>query len=112
MKPFHAVLAGLGAIAVVVLVAIGGWKLHWWMAKSTVEHQYDINTNTQQWNAAKIDQLRNLAHDYGVAQDPGQKSAIGSQFCSIYQVVKPAPPANATDDLYSAHATICTGSVN
>lgn len=97
----------LATFVIVAAIGVGGWKLHWWMAKSTVQHQYDINTNTQQWQSSKIDQLRNLSHDYGVAVDPGQKLALSSQFCSIYQLITPPPPANGTADLAAIQPTIC-----
>lgn len=101
---FAGIIAVLGVFAV---LCIGGYGVYWWVSKDSTDRQYGINTHSQQWNAAKVDQLRNLAHDYDVAQDPGQKAAIQSQFCSIYQVLKPAPPANATDDLFAAHTSIC-----
>jgi hypothetical protein len=99
----------VAAISIFAILCVGGYSLYWWVTKDSTDRRYDVNTHSQQWNAAKVDQLRNLAHDYSVAVDPGQKEAIGSQFCSLYQVLNPAPPANATDDLFSAHSTICLG---
>lgn len=97
----------VAVLAITAVLIVGGYGAYWWLAKNNAQKQYEVNTNTQQWQSSKIDQLRNLSHDWGVAQDPGQKQVIGSQFCSIYQLVNPLPPANGTADLFTVHSTIC-----
>lgn len=97
-----AVLAVLGGILVVVGIAVGGWQLHWYLAKSAVGHQYDVNTGTQQYQAGLISQERNLSLDWNRAVDPSQKQAIADQFCAVYPNLTPAPA-----DLVTAHVSIC-----
>lgn len=97
-----AVLGYLGAALVVVALCIGGWQLHWYLAKSAVGHQYDVNTGTQQYQAGLIAHARDLALDFGRATDPAQKQAIADQFCQTYPNIQPAPA-----DLVAADGRIC-----
>lgn len=103
MKAAFAWIGGILAVIVVVaLIAIGGWKLHWWMAKATVQNQYVVNTQTQQYQAGLISQERDNVLAWNKAVDPGQKQAISDQFCAIFQSLSPAPA-----DLVSARSNIC-----
>lgn len=97
-----AALATVAGVLVVVALAVGGWQLHWYLAKSAVGHQYDINTGTQQYQAGLISQERNNVLAWNRAVDPGQKQAIADQFCAVYLNINP-PPA----DLLNANVTIC-----
>ena len=102
------VLAVVLSVITVALLAVGAWQLHWWMAKSTVQHRYDINTNTQQYQSSKIAQLRDLAHDLSAPGLPdSQRQYLSSEFCSVYQLITPPPPANTTADLLTAHTSFC-----
>lgn len=99
MKAVFATIAGL---VVLVGLAVGGYSLYWHVAKQNVRNQYDVNTNTQQYQAGLISQERNLALDWGKAVDPGQKQAIADQFCGIYPNLNPTP-----SDLATANTRIC-----
>lgn len=97
---FAALVLGL---VVVVALAVGGYSLYWHVAKQNVRNQYDVNTNTQQYQAGLISEERNLSLEWTRAEDPGQKQAIADQFCQVYPNLTPAPA-----DLVTAHAGMCS----
>lgn len=91
----------LASIAVVALL-VGCWFGYWALTKQAVSNQYDVNTNTQQYQAGLISQERDRVTAYDAATDESQKANIRSQFCTVYADLT-KPPA----DLAAAHTRIC-----
>lgn len=98
MKAGAAVLL---SIVVIVVVAIGGYKLHWWLSNDTADQQYHVNTHTQQYQAGLIGQARDDARGWGAATDPGQKSLLAGEFCAAYADLTQVP-----DDIAQAAGLI------
>jgi Tfp pilus assembly protein PilX len=89
------------AVTVAALLT-GAWFGYWALAKRSVANQYDINTNTQQYQAGLISQERDRVTAYDTATDDAQKNNIKTTFCAVYAELT-KPPA----DLASAHDRIC-----
>lgn len=96
------VLGWFGAGVAVVVIGWALWHGLWAANRSAVQHTYEINRDSQQFQAGLISQERNLSLDWNRAIDPGQKRAIADQFCQIYPNLQPA-----TADLASVHDSIC-----
>ncbi len=94
----NVVLAAVAAAAVLVAMWFGYWAL----TKQSVANQYDVNTNTQQYQAGLIGQERDRVTAYDAATDDAQKNNIKTTFCTVYADLT-KPPA----DLQSAHTRIC-----
>lgn len=90
-----AVLAG-------VVLLVGGWYAYWAIARAATSNRYDVNTNTQQYQAGLISQERDRIAGYMAATDTAQKQQIAAQFCAVYPSLKPPPP-----DLVTASANLC-----
>jgi hypothetical protein len=86
------------AIAVVVILVVGGWQLH----KYNVQQEYEVNRSSQQYQQTLISELRNEAAGWHASTDEGQKAQIASTFCAKITEVN-APP----DDLLKAKSEIC-----
>jgi hypothetical protein len=86
-------LAVIGAVLLVVALAIAGWQLNWFVAKKNVNRQTGIdNSSTARQSALQQDILTNIATvrsiDVQIAQAPddapelkAQRVAIVSQVC-------------------------------
>lgn len=94
MKAFF---LGLLATVVAVILCFGCYQGYWYLAKHNVQHQYDVNTGTQQYQAGLIQQERDLANGYQAAQDSAQKAFISRQFCTMLKDVQPVPNDLADD---------------
>lgn len=97
-----AILLTILTVAGIIGVAVGGYQLYWHVAKSNVQHQYDVNTNGQQYQSGLIAHERDLVLGYDKAVDPAQKQALSDQFCQIFPTINPAP-----QDLVTASGRIC-----
>lgn len=94
-------IAILVVLAVIVL-AVGGWFGYWALAKANTNQQYQVNTNSQQYQQSLVDQERNRVQGYDQTTDPAQKQQIATTFCQVYPDLNPAPT-----DLVQASARIC-----
>jgi hypothetical protein len=93
------------ALAVIAGLSVGGWYLHWHLAKSSVDRTYQINTHSQQYQQSLIQQERDYAHDYDAVTNDGQKEQLKSTFCSTYADLTQPP-----NDLIVAYSRICNNS--
>lgn len=94
-KIMFMVIAGL---AIITLMYLG----YWWLAKDAANRRYEVNTNTQQYQAGLVAAEQSRAQDWRIATDPGQKYQIALTFCSTYpSLTQPLP------DLVSNFATMC-----
>jgi hypothetical protein len=88
----------------VIILCVVAYLGYWWLARDTTERQYDVNTQTQQYQAGVAAQLRDDARGWQVATDPAQKSLLASQFCTQYLIIIDPKPA----DLVQSNQVICT----
>lgn len=83
---------------IVVAGAIAGiWRLGWYVDQRNIQHRYENNVNSQQYQAGIIQRTRDYANDYRISNDPGQKRLIAARFCAETQQLNPVPPDLATD---------------
>lgn len=95
-------LAVVGATLAAVLLCVGGWYGYWHLAKAGQNNRYDVNTHSQQYQAALVSQERDRVAGYDAATDPAQKQQIKATFCAVYLDLTQVPA-----DLSAAHARIC-----
>lgn len=91
----------LAAVAVCAIL-VAAWFGYWALNKQAVKNQYDINTNTQQYQAGLISQERDRVTAYDATTDESQKTNIRSTFCTVYADLTQPPT-----DLVDAHSRIC-----
>lgn len=92
------ILIALGLAIVAVGIYLGGF----WLQKDATNRNYEVTTNTQQYQSGLVSQERDRVTAYTQATDAGQKALIKGQFCSVYDTLT-QPPA----DLAAAHSQIC-----
>jgi len=85
-----------------IIITIVSVLLWWFLAGPFQSRQYEINTHSQQWQAAKVSELRNTVQAYNAATDESQKTALANTFCAEYTELNPP-----TADLQDAHSLIC-----
>ena len=95
------VLAIVGVIAGGALI-VGLWFGGWALAGANQTKQYQVNTNSQQFQGGLVSQERDRIAAYDAAVDGAQKQQIKTTFCQVFQDLKPAP-----DDLVTANSRIC-----
>ena len=88
----------IASLALVVGLWFGGWAL----AGLNQTKQYQVNTNSQQYQGGLVSQERDRIAGWDAAVDGPQKAQIKTTFCQVYQDLKPAP-----DDLVTAYGRIC-----
>lgn len=71
------------ALLFITALAIGGWKLGWWLKGANANQQYQVNVNTQQYQASLLDRERNYITGWQTATDQGQKAQIKASFCTV-----------------------------
>ena len=96
------VLLSLLGVAVSIAAAIGIYWGSWALAEQNQTNQYKVNTNSQQYQAALVDQERDRIQGYDTAAEGAQKAQITSTFCAAYLSLT-LPPT----DLVLANARIC-----
>lgn len=94
-------LVGLAVTMLIVVIAGGYWG-YWWLARKNNDNQFNVNTHSQGYQAALIQQERDRVSAYDAAVDESQKYNIKQTFCSMYADLT-QPPA----DLVSAQQRIC-----
>lgn len=96
------VLLSFVGLILLVAIAVGGWEGGWWLNKANANKQYQVNINTQQYQAGLISQERDNVIGWQSATDSGQKDIIKNTFCTMYLNLT-QPPA----DLVFANSKIC-----
>lgn len=94
-------LTVVGIIATVAVI-VGLWFGGWALAGINQTKQYQVNTNSQQYQGGLVSQERDRVAGYDAAVDLGQKANIKQTFCTIFTDLKPPP-----DDLILAQSRIC-----
>lgn len=86
MQAFKAVLVGLGIIALVALICVGGYQLGWWLNKDGTNRQSEIyNDSFQRQNALVAEAGRVIADVKTIdvqivtVNDPEVKATLGAQ---------------------------------
>lgn len=98
----HEVWKVWSAALIVVVLLVGGWALYWKLNRSAIDHRYENNLHSQQYQAGLIAGARDQVTAWTVATDPAQKVLIGQQFCVMAANISPAPA-----DIAVAITTIC-----
>lgn len=81
-NPLTVVLATLLTLCLVVGLAVGGWKLHWWMAEESTDLSARINQTTYQRQNALVEQIIDDVREASdPALPPAQRTAIVAQIC-------------------------------
>lgn len=101
-RPGAIALSALTACVVVAALIVVGWFLYWHLAESSQNHRYEVNTHSQQYQAALVSQERDRVQGFDAAVDPGQKANIKATFCAAYRDVTQPP-----DDLLQDVVRIC-----
>jgi uncharacterized protein YgfB (UPF0149 family) len=97
MKALSAVLAVLLGILLLVLLAIGGWQLGWWMKEESTNRNTGIANESLARQQARVDEVLDKAEtladiDVQIAlvtpeqAKPilAQRAAVVEQFCNAY----------------------------
>jgi hypothetical protein len=92
------IVATVAGLALLVGLWFGGWAL----AGLNQTKQYEVNTNSQQFQGGLVSQERDRVAGYDAAVDPAQKDNIKQTFCTVFADLKPAP-----EDLVLAQSRIC-----
>lgn len=77
------VIPAIIAVVVVAAIFVGGWKLHWWLANSTVNHQTHIIQGSDSNQRALVSDLTDKIGDISkitVQMD----SATGQQLADLH----------------------------
>lgn len=85
------ILVGLAALAIA-----GAYLIYWAVAEDSTDRRYEVNTGTQQYQAALISQQRDRVQAWHIATDPGQKTQLATTFCQV-QTELANPPADLTN---------------
>jgi uncharacterized membrane protein YcjF (UPF0283 family) len=91
----------LGVIVAIAII-VGGWFGFWALAKANRDQQYQVNTNSQEYQQGLVQQEQDRVQGYDAASDATQKAQIKATFCSTYQDL-----THPTNDLVQAQARIC-----
>ncbi len=74
--------AVLGGIALVVLIAVGGWQGGWWLQKASTDRNARIQQDTYGRQNALVEQILDDIKDAEtVGIPPAQRKAIVGQVC-------------------------------
>jgi hypothetical protein len=78
------VLATFAFVALIALLVVLGWQLHWWLAKSNQNHQNQINRGSYSFQTAQLDDMEKVytnisGLDVQIKQQPQNADALGSQ---------------------------------
>lgn len=87
----------VATLIVGLAVVAGIWRLGWYVDQRNIQHRYENNVNSQQYQAGIIQRTRDYANDYRIATDPGQKRLIAMRFCAETQQLNPVPQDIAND---------------
>lgn len=99
MKKFAIwVAAVLAAAAILTALWFGGWGLY----RANLAQMRDANHTSQQWQDARVAEVRNYVQAYHAAVSPAQKEQLAATLCAVYKTID-NPPA----DLAQASAQIC-----
>jgi hypothetical protein len=91
------------AIGLLVVVGfIGAWFLYWELALKGADNRYEVNRNTQQYQAGIIAAQRARVAAYDNAADEAQKKNIAQTFCTMELDLTDVPA-----DLAAANDRIC-----
>jgi hypothetical protein len=90
----------MGVVAAIVVISVGGWQLHWWMARHGVNNRYQVNTSSQEYQSSLVTQERDRALAFDKSQDTEQRAVIRAQFCQVLADIHPIP---ADIELDAAH---------
>lgn len=85
-----------------VLLLIGAWFLYWNLALKGADNRYEVNTKTQQYQAALVAAQRNRVAGWDAAVDEAQKKNIAQTFCTMQLELTQVPA-----DLAAANDRIC-----
>jgi hypothetical protein len=80
-----AVLGTIGALLLVVVIAVGGWQAGWWLQEKNVNRQVQIDNRNKGVQTAWRDEARNAITDYELV-DPSNTAARGAlrnKACSL-----------------------------
>lgn len=86
----------------VVAGFIGAWFLYWELALKGADNRYEVNINTQQYQAALVAAQRNRVAGWDAAVDEAQKKNIAQTFCTMQLELTQVPA-----DLAAAQTRIC-----
>jgi hypothetical protein len=93
-------------VVVIVVLAVVSWQGGWWLSKSSVQHQYEINTQTQQYQNGLVARMDDNIQGYDVAVDPGQKKDLLNTVCTTYTKLTDITLTN-NPDLVTFHKDHC-----
>lgn len=86
----------------VVAALIGAWFLYWKLALAGADNRYEVNRNTQQYQAGIIAAQRARVAAWDNAVDEAQKKNIAQAFCAMQLDLTDVP-----EDLAAADKRIC-----
>lgn len=95
MKAAAAVAAALGVLLLIAAIVFGGWEAGWWFRQQNVNREYQVNRDSSGYQQSLISAERDRASAWDVATDPGQKTNLRAQFCTVYPDLT-APPNDIT----------------
>lgn len=87
---------------VTVAVIVGGWFLYWKLALAGADNRYEVNRNTQQYQAGIIAAQRARVAAWENAVDEAQKKNIAQTFCTMQLDLTDVP-----EDLAAAEERLC-----
>lgn len=102
MNGFTKVLVGIAGLIVVAAVVVAMYLGGFWVSKDATNRQYQVNVNTQQYQAGLVAQERDLARGIATTDSEGLKKNLGMQFCSIFPNLTIVPA-----DIQDVHDQIC-----
>lgn len=102
MRRTTSVLVAVGLAVVGAAVIAGLYLGGFWVAKDATNRQYQVNVNTQQYQAGLIAQERDRVQGIETSNDEGQKKNLALTFCTVYHDLTVQP-----EDLALAFSTYC-----
>lgn len=116
MTKTNIVLLTVLGVLLAVAICVGGWFGYWALAGHSQTRRYEVNTQSQQYQASLVSQERDRVVGYDQlttaiagttdatikAADQEQQDSIKSTFCAVYADLKPP-----TTDLLEAQSRIC-----
>lgn len=98
------------SLIVIIALCVGGWFLYWKITQANVNQQYQVNTHSQQYQSAQIDEARDYFNGWSsdeqalITAPASQKSQWTSQaqdeantFCATYADLT-KPPSDLIED--------------
>jgi hypothetical protein len=80
-----AILAAVGAVIALILIAVAGYQLGWWLREDSVKRQVRIDNSSRGTQSAWHDQALQGVKDYSLV-DPNNTAARGAlrtQTCEL-----------------------------